>query len=113
MNAAGIDVSKGKSTVSVCRPLGEVVAAPLEVRHTSSELSALADYLKSLGGETRAILEHTGRYYKPIAQLLHDSGIFVSAVNPTLITNYGNNSLRRAKTDKADAREIARCGLNN
>jgi len=113
MNAVGIDVSKGKSMVSVLRPFGEVVATPFEVRHTASELKKLADYLKSLDGETRIILEHTGRYYEPVAQLLHDSGLFVSAVNPKLIKDYGNNSLRKVKTDKADSRKIARYGLDN
>lgn len=113
MNAVGIDVSKGKSMVSVLRPFGEVVATPFEVRHTASELKNLADYLKSLDGETRIILEHTGRYYEPVAQLLHDSGLFVSAVNPKLIKDYGNNSLRKVKTDKADSRKIARYGLDN
>ena len=44
---------------------------------------------------------------------LHDSGLFVSAVNPKLIKDYGNNSLRRVKTDKADSRKIARYGLDN
>ncbi len=113
MNAAGIDVSKGKSTVSVMRPLGEVVAKPFEVRHTGSELRRLADYLKSLDGETRVIMEHTGRYYEPVAQFLHDSGVYVSTVNPKLIKDYGNNSLRRVKTDKADSRKIAKYGLDN
>lgn len=113
MNAVGIDVSKGKSMVSILRPFGEVVATPFEVRHTASELKKLAGYLKSLDGETRIILEHTGRYYEPVAQLLHDSGLFVSAVNPKLIKDYGNNSLRKVKTDKADSRKIARYGLDN
>lgn len=113
MNAVGIDVSKGKSMVSVLRPFGEVVAKPFEVRHSASELKELANYLKSLDGETRIILEHTGRYYEPVAQLLHDAGLFVSAVNPKLIKDYGNNSLRRVKTDKADSRKIARYGLDN
>ena len=113
MNAAGIDVSKGKSMVSVMRPLGEVVAKPFTVHHTGSELKDLADYLKSLDGETRVIMEHTGRYYEPIAQFLHDAGLYVSAVNPKLIKDYGNNSLRRVKTDKADSRKIAKYGLDN
>ena len=56
MNAVGIDVSKGKSMVSVLRPFGEVVAKPFEVRHSASELKELANYLKSLDGETRIIL---------------------------------------------------------
>lgn len=113
MNAVGIDVSKGKSMVAVMRPFGELVAKPYEVRHTSSELNELAKSLKSLEGETRVVLEHTGRYYEPVAQLLHDAGIFVSAVNPLLIKEYGNNSLRKVKTDKADAVKIARYGLDN
>ena len=105
MNAAGIDVSKGKSMVSVMRPFGEVVAKPFTVHHTGSELKELADYLKSLDGETRVIMEHTGRYYEPVARFLHDAGLYVSAVNPKLIKDYGNNSLRRVKTDKADSKK--------
>ena len=112
-NLAGIDVSKGKSMVSVLRPFGEVVALPFTVQHTPSELRELANYLKSLEGETRVVMEHTGRYYEPIAQALHDAGIYVCAVNPKLIKDYGNNSLRKVKTDKADSRKIARYGLDN
>ena len=112
-NSVGIDVSKGKSMVAVIRPFGEVVAKPYEVRHTASALTALANELKSLDGETRVIMEHTGRYYEPVAQMLHDAGIFVSAINPLLIKEYGNNSLRKVKTDKADAIKIARYGLEN
>ena len=43
-NVAGIDVSKGKSMVSVLRPFGEVVTKPFSVGHTGSELKELADY---------------------------------------------------------------------
>ena len=112
-NVAGVDVSKGKSMVSVLRPFGEVVAKPFSVGHTGSELKELADYLKSLDGETRVVMEHTGRYYEPVARFLHEEGIFVCAVNPKLIKDYGNNTLRKVKTDKADARKIARYGLDN
>lgn len=113
MNAVGIDVSKGKSMVAVTRPFGEVVTRPFEVQHTASELKGLVDHLKRLDGETRVIMEHTGRYYEPVAQMLHDSGLFVSAINPKLIKDYGNNSLRKVKTDKADSLKIARYGLAN
>ena len=42
----GVDVSKGKSMVSVLRPFGEVVTKPFSVGHTGSELKKLADYKK-------------------------------------------------------------------
>lgn len=113
MNAVGIDVSKGKSMIAVVRPFGEVVVTPFEVRHTASELRNLVCSLQSLDGETRVILEHTGKYYEPVTQVLHEAGIFVSAVNPLLIKKYGNNSIRKVKTDKADALKIARYGLDN
>jgi len=113
VNAAGIDVSKGKSMVAVLRPFNETVAKPFEMRHTGSELRQLANYLKSLDGETRVIMEHTGRYYEQITQYLHDAGIFVSAVNPKLIKDYGSgNSLCHVKINKADAKKIAKYGLD-
>lgn len=113
MNAVGIDVSKGKSMVAAMRPFGEVVVKPFEVRHTASELRKLADFLKSLDGETRVIMEYTGRYYQPIARYLYEAGIFVSVVHAKLIHDYGNNSIRKIKTDKADAVKIANYGLTN
>lgn len=113
MNAVGIDVSKGKSIVAVLRPFGEIVSKPFEVLHTSSDIHQLIDFLNTLEGSTRIIMEHTGRYYEPVAQWLTDAGFFVSTVNPKLIKDYGYNSLRKVKTDKADSLKIARFALDN
>ena len=112
MNAVGIDVSKGKSMISVMRPFGEVVAVLFEISHTASELGQLADYLKSLDGETRVIMEYTGKYFQPIANYLHEAGLFVSVVNAILVHDYGGNTIRRVKTDKKDAIKIANYGLD-
>ena len=112
MNAVGIDVSKGKSTVAIIRPFGEVVAIPFEVTHTATELQTLADLLKALPGETRVVMEYTGRYFEPIARYLREAGLFVSVVHAMLLYNYGKASIRRIKTDKADAHRIARYGLD-
>ena len=107
MNAVGIDVSKGKSMVAVMRPFGEVVATPYEVSHTDADLKMLVEFLKSLPGETRIVMEYTGKYYQPIAKVLSEAGIFVSVVNALLIYRYGNNSIRKVKTDRLDAIKIA------
>ena len=63
MNSVGIDISKGRSTIAVMRPFGEVVISPFEVRHTDSELSELARQLKILDGETRVVMEATENYH--------------------------------------------------
>ncbi len=112
-NAVGVDISNGHSTVAVLRPFGEVVALPFEVSHTPDSLNALAERLKSYAGESRVVLEHTGRCYESIANALYENGLWVSAVNPLLVREYGNNSLRKVKTDKGDAQELARYGLDN
>lgn len=60
-NGAGIDVSKGKSTVSVLRPFGEVVAKPFSVCHTGSELKDLADYPSPFSPDTEYWQNHWAR----------------------------------------------------
>ena len=112
MNSVGIDISKGRSTVAVMRPFGEVVISPFEVHHTDSELSALARRLKSLNGETHVVMEATGNYHTPVAKLLHDAGLYVSVINAKLVHGYGNNDLRRVKTDRKDAVKLANYGLD-
>ena len=113
MNSVGIDVSKGKSMIAVMRPFGEVVVSPFEIHHTDSELCELTKLLSGLSGETRVVMESTGNYHLPVAWLLNDSGFYVSVVNAMLVHDYGNNSLRRAKTDKKDAIKLANYGLDH
>lgn len=112
-NAVGIDVSKGKSTIAVMRPFGEIVLSPFEITHSSSDLKMLSNTLKELDGDTRIIMEYTGKYYQPIAHFLYDSGFFVSVIHAKLIHDFANNSIRKIKTDKADAVKIANYGLTN
>lgn len=56
MISVGIDVSKGKSTVCILKPYGEIVASPFEVRHTESELKNLIQMIQRLDGEIRIVL---------------------------------------------------------
>lgn len=113
MNCVGIDVSKGKSMIAVMRPLGEMVIPPFEVGHTDAELCELSRRLGGLEGETRIVMEATGNYHLPVASFLYDSGFYVSVVNAMLVHGYGNNNLRRVKTDKKDAVKLANYGLDH
>ena len=113
MNAVGIDVSKGKSMVAALRPMGEVAIVPREIPHTDVDLENLAYDIISLGEDTRVVMEATGRYHEPIAQILHEMGVFVSVLNPLLIKQSGGGSIRKVKSDKADALKIAKYGLDN
>lgn len=114
MNAVGIDVSKGKSTVAVLRPFGELVVSPFDVSHNPKELSQLVTLLKTLDGDTKVVMEYTGIYYLPIALFLRNNGLFVSVVNPILVNDYSTKSLtvRKVKTDKKDSVKLASFALD-
>lgn len=108
MISVGIDVYKGKSTVCMMKPGGEVLSAPFEVVHTKTELLNLVRIIKSQNEEVRVIMEDTGHYHLPVATLLVDNGIFVCSVNAL---RYCSQSIRRAKTDKIDSIHIASYGI--
>ena len=112
MNAGGIDVSKGYSTVCVMRSFGEIVVSPFEVKHTVSELCDLAKSLKSLNDETKMIMECSGNYQLPIVTALHSAELFVSAVNSLLINKLGNDIIRNREPGPADSIKIANYGLS-
>ena len=114
LNAVGIDVSKGKSTVAILRPAGEVVRKPFSVSHSVKDLSDLVSYVGSLDGETNVVMEATGHYHEPVLKAFLDAGIFVSAVNPSLIKRHDSdeNPLRKVKSDPADARKIGKYALD-
>lgn len=111
ITAVGIDVSKGKSTVAVRRPGGEVVIKPFNITHTASSLNMLIETLQQVGGDIRIVMEHTGTYWRPVAHALKAAGFFVSVVNAMLIHDFSDNSIRKVKTDRADSLKIANYAL--
>jgi transposase len=113
MIAIGIDVSKGKSTVSAVGEGKKVIQKPFEVAHTKTGLEGLIDFVKKFDGEVRVVTEHTGVYYQVVAETLCAAGIDVSVVNPVLIHQFGDNKLRKVVTDKTDSMKIARYTLEN
>ena len=100
--------------VAILRPMGEVVMLPKEYPHTAAGLCQLSTDIRSLGEEnTRVVMEATGGYHEPVAAALHSDGIFVAVLNPLYIKQSGGGSIRKVKTDKADAMKIAKYGLDN
>lgn len=111
MISIGIDVSKGKSTVCIMKPGGEVVKSPFEIDHAVEKLDSLISLINSFDEEVRVVLEDTGHYHLPVASYLSSHGIFVCCVNALRMKKYCSQSIRRAKTDKIDAVRIASFGI--
>lgn len=53
-------------------------------------------------------MEATGVYHEGLALFLHDRGLAVSVVNPMLAKRFVESEGARSKTDKADAKALAR-----
>jgi len=112
MISVGIDISKGKSTVCILKPYGEIVCSPFEVQHTDTELNSLHDLLSKIDGEIRIVMEATGIYHLPILSYLQDKEYFVSVINPYVMKKFSkDNNIRGAKTDRLDSIMIANYGI--
>ena len=112
MISVGIDVSKGKSTVCILKPYGEVVCKPFELQHNKKSLESLDELLQKLDGEVKIVMEATGIYNLPVLNFLDGKGYFVSVINPCVMKKYArNNNFRNVKTDKMDSITIANYGI--
>lgn len=111
MISVGIDVSKGKSTVCIMKPCGEILEPPFDIDHTADELDSLISLIKSFDEETRVVMEDTGHYHLPVATYLSSHNIFVCCVNALRMKKFCSQSIRRAKTDKIDSIKIAAFGI--
>ncbi|WP_069997862.1 IS110 family transposase [Cellulosilyticum sp. I15G10I2] len=112
MISVGIDISKGKSTVCILKPYGEVISKPFEISHTEKDLSELARMIERLDDEVRIVMEATGNYHLPVLAFLKVQGFFVAVINPLVMKKYASTVLRKGKTDKLDAIKIANYGLD-
>jgi transposase len=103
----GIDISK--DWFDACG--GTSLKAPVR-RFTQSPEGLLQffSWVKELGARTcRVCMEHTGGYETVLAIACKEAGLAVSLVDGALISRYrGSFSRGRAKTDKNDARLLAR-----
>ena len=110
----GIDVSKGKSTVSVLSVEGEIIEEPFEINHDLSNLYLLNEKLSTfLKEDLKIVLEQTGTYHLPILTYLLDNGYCVIAENPLKIKKYLDRNLRKAKNDKKDSLKLAEYCCDN
>lgn len=107
LEVVGIDVSKEKLDVALLRDSGKFRdKVTTNARKGFEELVAwLAKH-----GVTHAhvCMEATGAYWEELAEFLVDAGFQVSVVNPLLVKKYSESLGERNKTDKIDARVIAR-----
>ena len=110
----GIDISKGKSTISIMKNDGEVIESSFEINHDIDGLDLLVKKLENIPKEDlKIVMEETGTYHLPVLYYLIDKGYFVIAENALKIKKYLDRGLRKAKTDKKDALKLAEYCCDN
>ena len=103
----GVDVAKAKLDIALRLPSGKFRSKV--VPNSSEGFGRLSEWLKRHGADrVHACMEATGVYHESAAEFLADAGHAVSVVNPARIKAFGVASMVRTKTDKKDARLIAR-----
>lgn len=107
--AVGIDIAKAYFDVA---RLADGKYRHKKFANTPEGFALFAEWLAGFGTEAVHIcMEATGAYSIPLAEFLVARGFHVSVVNPARIAAFGKSELSRAKTDKADAKLIARYAL--
>jgi transposase len=103
--AAGIDVGRDSLDIAVA-PLGRSFRAP----NVPQGVAVVVDRLKRCG-VTRVVLESIGAYGQRLVRALAEAGFEVGVVDPRRIKALRLAEGKRAKTDRLDARLIARFAL--
>lgn len=102
----GLDIAKAKFDAALL--IGEKFKTKVFSNDTAG-FAALSAWLTAQQVATvRICLEATGHYGVAVATYLYDQGHHVSIVNPAQIKAFAATLLTRNKTDRADARLIAR-----
>jgi transposase len=103
----GLDVAKAKLDCSLRLPTGK--HRDKVVSNNAAGFEALHGFLLSHGAHKGHVcMEATGTYWEAVAEFLSDRGYTVSVINPAQIKAFGQSHQVRTKTDKVDARLIAR-----
>lgn len=108
--AIGLDIAKASFDVARLGPDGKYKHKKFD--NTPEGFARFAEWLASFGTEpVHLCMEATGAYSLPLADSLVAQGHHVSVVNLARIAAFAKSELSRAKTDKADAKRIARYAL--
>jgi transposase len=104
---AGVDVSKDHLELAVCTGDGAPASAPRRLPNTAAGLEALRAALAQAAPRLVAV-EATGAYHLPLVRALAAAQIPVAVVNPARVKAFRQRRLERNKTDRQDARLLAR-----
>jgi transposase len=107
LDILGIDISKAKFDVALIKNNSKIKSKVFA--NTPEGFVQLQEWLESQGvSKLHGCMEATSIYGNALARFLFAAGYVVSIVNPSRPKAFGRSELSRTKTDRADAKVIAR-----
>ena len=106
----GLDVAKGESQVQAFLARKQPFGKTFKFKHDTNGLRDFYVFYKEvkLNADTDpvVIFESTGHYHEPVLQYLEERRITYYLVNPVVSYETKKSSLRKVKSDPADARHL-------
>lgn len=107
----GIDVAKNFCYYSILSPTGETYLKPFKALNTKDGLMSVIKKIekveKTFSKKPVIVLESTGHYSHRLVHFFIKNGLKVFLINPLLSHSIKNSTVRKVKTDKVDAQELA------
>lgn len=107
MSVVGVDIAK--ATFDVALPLDNgKYRTRSKFANTLQGHAELMAWLTTHAPQAAVAMEATGTYHERLAEALVQRGVEVFVINPAQIAAYAKSELSRTKTDRTDAKLIAR-----
>lgn len=107
----GIDIAKATFDVAVPLDTAGKYRTKGKLPNTPAGFAELAQWLSRHAPQAAVCMEATGIYHEALATFLVQHGVTVHVVNPAQIAAYAKSELSRTKTDRSDAKLIARFAM--
>ena len=105
----GIDIAARTASVAVLSPTEEKVSC-FDIQQTSTDYKRLRELLEQSNlkpTQILIVLEPTGTYFLPLARYCFQAGYDVVVINPLTARHHFNATMKRDKTDRIDAVNLA------
>jgi len=109
--AVGVDTGKGRHEAAAYDPLADKMVGQLGFAVDRAGFERFGSFIERLAPEADQVvigLEATGHYHLTLVEYLVGRGYQVALLNPLQAAQFRRSQGKRAKTDRPDARALAR-----
>ena len=107
----GCDIAKDKIDIAVIEKENNKILSEKTYSNNIKGYKSIIKQYGSMGKDIHVVMEATGNYHIKFIDFLEGNNIIFSVVNPLTIKRFAQMKMIRLKTDKVDAKTIAKYGV--